>query len=128
MTQADHVSQDVKTCLKVFPILAALILITVFVHQAKLPYKIQLIIEIIKAFIAVGYFVHLMANRRDISATWILTIIFVLGLLFLPIANAVNHIHGTIDTSKAIEQENLTEPAAAAPHGDEHKGEEGSVH
>lgn len=120
MSQADHVSQDVKTCLTVFPILAALILITVFVHQSHLPYKIQLIIEIVKAFIAVGYFLHLMANRRDVSNTWILTIIFVLGLLFLPIANALNHIHGTVDVSKQIQTEKLSEPVPAAEEGEEH--------
>jgi cytochrome c oxidase subunit IV len=117
MSQVDHVSQDVKTCLKVFPILAFLILITVAVHQAHLPYKFQLVIEIIKAFIAVGYFIHLMANRRDISATWILTIIFVLALLFLPIANALNHIHGTTDTSRQVQQEKLSEPETG---GEEH--------
>lgn len=131
MSQADHVSQDVKTCLKVFPILAILILVTVFVHQAKLPYKIQLTIEIIKAFIAVGYFLHLMANRRDISGTWVITIIFVLGLLFLPIANALNHINGTVDTSKEYQHEKLNQAGAADSHGEvheEHKGEEGSVH
>jgi cytochrome c oxidase subunit IV len=120
MSQVDHVSQDVKTCLKVFPILAFLILITVAVHQAHLPYKFQLIIEIIKAFIAVGYFLHLMANRREISNTWILTIIFVLALLFLPIANGLNHIHGTTDISRQVQQEKLSEPQAG--------GEEENVH
>lgn len=110
MSQSDHVAQDVKTCLKIFPILAFLILITVAVHQAHLPYKFQLVIEIIKAFIAVGYFIHLMANRRDISNTWVLTIIFVLALLFLPIANGLNHIHGTTDTSRQAQQEKLAQP------------------
>lgn len=112
MNQTDHVSQDVKLCLKVFPVLALLILITVFVHQAHLPYKIQLVIEIIKAFIAVGYFIHLIANRTEVSNTWIITIIFVLGLLFLPIANALNHITGTADTSKQVQTEKLAEPPA----------------
>ena len=113
MSQVNNVDHDVKTCLKVFPLLAFLILVTVAVHQAHLPYKFQLVIEIVKAFIAVGYFLHLMANRREISNTWILTIIFVLALLFLPIANGLNHIHGTTDTSKQIQTEKLSEPAAA---------------
>ena len=109
MSQVDHVAQDVKTCLKVFPLLAFLILVTVAVHQAHLSYKFQLVIEIIKAFIAVGYFLHLMANRRDVSNTWMLTIIFVLALLFLPIANGLNHIHGTTDMSKQLQIEKLSE-------------------
>ena len=113
MSPVDHVTQDVKTCLKVFPLLAFLILITVAVHQAHLPYKFQLVIEIIKAFIAVGYFLHLMANRREINNTWMLTIIFVLALLFLPIANGLNHITGTTDTSKQLQAEKLLEPAVA---------------
>lgn len=107
MNQADHVSKDIKTCLTVFPILALLILVTVFVHLAHLPYKIQLIIEIIKAVIAVGYFIHLIANRRDINATWLMTIVFVAALLFLPIANGLNHINGSTDTSKELQVENL---------------------
>ncbi|MBL8013879.1 MAG: hypothetical protein JNN05_08535 [Candidatus Omnitrophica bacterium] len=116
MNQADHVSNDVRTCLTVFPILALLILITVFVHQAHLPYKVQLIIEIIKAFIAGGYFIHLIANRRDINATWIMTIVFVAALLFLPIANALNHINGSTDTSRPLQLEKLKEQ----PEGEHH--------
>lgn len=116
MNQADHVSNDVKTCLTVFPILALLILVTVFVHQAHLPYKVQLIIEIIKACIAVGYFIHLIANRKDINATWIMTIIFVAALLFLPIANGLNHINGTSDTSRQVQLEDLKDKPAGEHH------------
>ena len=109
-----HVNNDVKTCLKVFPLLAFLVLVTVFVHQAHLPYKIQLIIEIVKVFIVIGYFIHLIANRQEVNNAWIITIIFVAGLLLLPIANALNHIHGTVDDSKKLQAETLTEQPAAA--------------
>lgn len=121
MSRTDHVSKDVQTCLTVFPILALLILITVFVHQSHLPYKIQLIIEIVKAFIAVGYFIHLIANRRDINITWLLTIIFVSGLLFLPLVNGLNHLTGTKDTSMAFQKENSKETPAGEGHGEGHQ-------
>ena len=112
MSQSDHVQENIKTSITIFSVLAVLILITVLVHQMHLPYKIQLIIEIIKACIAIGYFVHLFANRRDIHITWVLTIIFVAALLFLPIANVLNHIHGTMDISKQLQMDtiNASEP------------------
>src|ERR1044072_8580877 len=94
-----HVSKDIKTCLTVFPLLAALILITVAVHQAHWSYNIQLVIELVKVCIVIGYFLHLVANRKEISNIWWLTIIFVAGLLLLPIGNARNHLVGTVDTS-----------------------------
>lgn len=103
----DHMNEDVKTCLKVFPVLAVLILVTVGIHQANLPYKLQLLVEIIKAVIAVGYLLHLIANKRDINTTWILTLIFVLALVVLPIANAFNHINGSGDTSREVQSEKL---------------------
>ena len=118
MSQVNHVSEDVKTCLKIFPLLAVLILVTVAVHQSHLPYKIQLVIELVKAVIAIGYFLHLIANRVQISNVWILTIIFVAGLLLLPIGNALNHLHGTVDSSKQLQAEKITEQPAAAKEGE----------
>lgn len=118
MSQSDHVQENVKATITIFPILAFLILVTVAVHQMHLPYKIQLIIEIIKAVIAVGYFIHLIANRKDVNMTWMLTIIFVAALLFLPIANGLNHIYGTQDVSKALQMENLNKEVE--PAGGEH--------
>ena len=114
MSQTHPMSEDVKTCLKVFPLLAILILITVAVHQSHLPYKVQLAIEITKAVIAIGYFLHLIANRSQISRVWLLTIVFVLALLLLPIGNAFNHLHGTVDTSKELQAEKLADQSAAA--------------
>ena len=113
MSQANHMNHDVKTCLKVFPLLAVLILITVAVHQSHLPYNVQLTIELVKAVIAVGYFLHLISNRSQISNVWGLTIIFVFALLLLPLSNAFNHLHGTVDTSKELQAQKAAEPAAA---------------
>ena len=111
--QANHMNHDVKTCLKVFPLLAALILVTVAVHQSHLPYKVQLVIEIVKAVIVIGYFLHLISNRTQISNVWLLTIVLVAGLLLLPIGNALNHLHGTVDTSKELQAEKAAEGPAA---------------
>jgi len=116
-----HVSNDIKTCLTVFPLLAALILITVFVHQSHLSYNIQLVIELVKACIVISYFVHLIANRNEISNVWWLTIIFVAGLLILPLANGLNRLNGTVDTSKEIQAEKLAEHSSS----DAAAGEEG---
>ena len=118
MSQTNHAAEDVKTCLKVFPILAALILITVAVHQAHLPYKIQLLIEIVKLCIAVGYFLHLVANRKEISNVWLLTIVFVAALLLLPIANGMNHLKGTVDVSKDLQAQKLAEEPAVSEEGE----------
>jgi hypothetical protein len=115
-----HVSQDVKTCLTVFPLLAALILITVFVHQSHLPYNVQLAIELVKACIVIGYFVHLMANRKEINNVWWITIIFVAGLLLLPLANSRNHITGTVDTSKQLQVEKLAAQSSEPEEHEEH--------
>jgi hypothetical protein len=119
MNDNSHVSQDVKTCLTVFPVLAALILITVFVHQSHLPYNIQLVIELVKACIVIGYFIHLIANRKEINNVWWLTISVVVGLLFLPLLNGKNHLVGTVDTSKQLEAEKLAaQPEASEEHNE----------
>ena len=118
-----HVSQDLKRCLIVFPVLAALILVTVFVHLSKLPYNIQLGIELVKACIVIGYFIHLISNRKDINGVWLTTIIFVAGLLLLPLANSLNHLVGTVDTSKQLQAENAGHAAASPEHKEEHHAE-----
>jgi hypothetical protein len=115
-----HVSKDLKTCLTVFPLLAALILVTVFVHQSHLPYNVQLIIELVKVCIVIAYFVHLIAKRTEISNVWWITIIFVAGLLLLPLGNGMNHLVGTVDTSKQLQAENLAETPAASEEHEEH--------
>jgi cytochrome c oxidase subunit IV len=121
MSDNSHVSQDVKTCLTVFPVLAALILITVFVHQSHLSYNYQLAIELVKACIVVGYFIHLIANRKEINNVWWITISVVVGLLFLPLINSRNHIVGTVDTSKILQAEKLTEKTSVSEeHEEEH--------
>jgi hypothetical protein len=108
-----HVRENVETCLKVFPVLAALILITVWVHQSHLPYKIQIVIELVKTVIVIGYFTHLIAKRVEINNVWWMTIITVAGLLLLPLLNSMNHITGTIDTSKELQAQALVSTTAA---------------
>jgi caa(3)-type oxidase subunit IV len=110
-----HVQRDLKICLTIFPILAGLILLTVFVHQSHLSYNIQVAIELIKACIVVGYFMHLVGTHKDIHGVWLNTIFFVAGMIILTVGHPHSYLVGTVDTSKQYQ----AEQAAAQPAGGE---------
>ncbi len=87
----DHaeVKQHVRTYVMVFVALLALTMITVtvsYLHLNVVPaITIALIIAGIKGSLVASYFMHLISERKVIYATLILTAVFFVALMWLPI-------------------------------------------
>lgn len=101
-----NVQKEIETSLKFLGILACLIILTITRSYLHLPVVYSIFIEITKIGIVVGYFAHLIAGRKMIHFVWMMTIIFVLGLLVLPLANRIDKQKGSEDIAvEGIKQE-----------------------
>ena len=82
--------KDVRKYIVVFAALAALTLITVAVSYLHLEIiaavTLALVIASIKGSLVACYFMHLISEKRLIYIVLILTVVFFLGLLLLPLA------------------------------------------
>ena len=75
----------------------------------------------IKSSLVVDAFKQFMVGKNVILIIFGLTICFVIGLLFLPLANHASRIEGTQDISKQLQMEEkpeATHHAESAHHGD----------
>ncbi len=87
----DHaeVKQHVRTYVMVFVALLALTMITVtisYLHLSVVPaVTVALIIAGIKGSLVASYFMHLISERKVIYATLVLTAVFFVALMWLPI-------------------------------------------
>ena len=90
MAETETKDIHLKIYLAVFVGLLALTVITVsvsYLHLSILPAVIlALVVASIKGFLVSGYFMHLVSERRLIYAILILTAIFFLSLMFLPLS------------------------------------------
>ena len=88
-THADDVKKHVRVYITVFVSLLALTLVTVsvsYLHMSVVPAIIAaLIIASVKGSLVAGYFMHLISEKKVIYAALILTGVFFLFLMFLPL-------------------------------------------
>ena len=91
-TTTDHaadIDRHVRVYITVFVALMVLTIVTVAVSRFHLPVRIAvtiaLIVAIIKGSLVACYFMHLISEKRLIYAVLLLTAIFFLALLALPV-------------------------------------------
>jgi cytochrome c oxidase subunit 4 len=93
---SDQVKKHVKAYLAVFVALLGLTVVTVtvsYLHLALIAaVVIALIIATIKGSLVASYFMHLISEKKLIYAALILTAIFVVALIFLPLLGLHDHI------------------------------------
>ena len=89
MDNAHDIQKHVRKYVLVFVALLALTVVTVTVSYLNLglagTITVALIIATIKGSLVASYFMHLISEKKMIYATLILTVVFFLVLMFLPI-------------------------------------------
>ena len=92
----EDIKKETKVYLMVFVGLAALTLITVAVSYLHLSIGkailVALCIASVKGFLVAGFFMHLLSEMKLIYSVLILTVLFFLALIFLPLGST----HGSI--------------------------------
>ena len=90
---ADHVEdikKHVRTYILVFVALLALTIVTVAVSTFHLStpaaVTVALIIAFVKGSLVASYFMHLISEKKLIYAVLLLTVVFFVGLMFLPLS------------------------------------------
>ncbi len=87
---ADEVKRHVRVYVTVFVALLALTLITVAISTLHLKIStavtVAIFIASIKGSLVASYFMHLISERKLIYAALLLTGIFLVALLFLPVS------------------------------------------
>jgi len=88
-TDTHEIKKHVRIYITVFVALLALTIITVAVSRFHLSVPaaitVALFIAAIKGSLVAGYFMHLVSEKKVIYATLILTIVFFIALMWLPI-------------------------------------------
>ena len=86
---ADEIKKETRVYVLVFVALAALTVITVAVSTLHLSagaaVAVALFIAAIKGSLVAAFFMHLISERKLVMAVLILTLIFFLALIFLPL-------------------------------------------
>jgi len=94
----EQVKKSVRVYITVFVALMALTMVTVAVSTLHLSVvgavSVALVIASIKASLVAGYFMHLISEKRVIYATLVLTGVFFLVLMFLPVSHYLDRIFG----------------------------------
>ncbi len=87
--RAEEVKRHVRVYISVFVALMALTIITVTISYLHLSVTaaviVALIIATIKGSLVASYFMHLISERKIIFAVLALTVIFFIGMMFLPL-------------------------------------------
>ena len=90
-TSVEEIKKETKVYLMVFAGLAGLTIITVAVSYLDLSVgmaiALALFIACIKGFLVAGYFMHLLTEKKLIYAVLIVTVIFFLVLMVLPVGS-----------------------------------------
>jgi cytochrome c oxidase subunit IV len=96
----DDIRSHVKTYFMVFGALMVLTIITVGVSYVHLPVgaavTVALIVAAIKGSLVALYFMHLLHERKVIYWVLMLTVIFFVFLMFVPLLTNSNKVTGTI--------------------------------
>ena len=95
-TNTGEIKKHVRTYVTVFVALLALTLITVTISSLHLgiavAVTVALIIAAMKGSLVASFFMHLISERKVIYLALILTAIFLLALLFLPLTEFYDRI------------------------------------
>jgi len=87
---AHDVQKHVKVYIAVFVALAILTAATVYVasleHSVALAVTVALFIATVKGSLVASYFMHLITEKKFIYGLLLFTLIFFVGLIFLPLA------------------------------------------
>lgn len=96
----DDIRKSVRTYYAVFGALMVLTIITVAVSYVHLPVAaaitVALIVATIKASLVAMYFMHLLHEEKVIYWVLVLTVIFFIFLMFVPLFTNSDKIPGTI--------------------------------
>ncbi len=91
---AADIDRHVRVYITVFVVLMALTIITVAISYLHLPLPIAvtvaLLVAIIKGSLVACYFMHLISEKKLIYAVLVLTAVFFVALLFLPVLTVEN--------------------------------------
>src|SRR5437763_9378608 len=91
---AAEIDRHVRVYITVFAALMALTIITVAISRFHLPVPIAvtvaLLVATIKGSLVACYFMHLISEKRLIYAVLVLTAVFFVALLALPVVNVHN--------------------------------------
>jgi len=95
--QIEDIRKHVRAYLVVFAALAALTVITVAISRVdfgahSINIVIGLLIATIKASLVALYFMHLISEKQVIYAVLALTVIFFIGLLFIPVFTEADNV------------------------------------
>jgi len=86
---AEDIKKETRVYILVFVALAALTLVTVGVSYLDLSggaaVGLALLIATIKGSLVAAYFMHLLSERKLVYAVLLLTVVFFVALLFLPL-------------------------------------------
>lgn len=93
---AEEIKQHVKVYITVFAVLMVLTLVTVGVSYLRLAIPLAitlaLIIATIKGSLVASYFMHLVSEKTPIYWALILTAVFFVALMFLPLLTMLDGI------------------------------------
>jgi cytochrome c oxidase subunit IV len=88
---ADDIKKSVRVYISVFVALMALTVVTVAISYLHLSVGtaivLALIVATIKAALVASYFMHLISERKIIYLTLIITVIFFIVLMLLPVSH-----------------------------------------
>jgi len=97
LTHAGDIKKHVRVYVTVFVALLALTVVTVSISYLNLTVVpaiiVALIIASIKGSLVASYFMHLISEKKLIFASLILTVVFFLALIFLPILSMSDRVH-----------------------------------
>lgn len=92
----EEVKKSIRTYILVFVALMALTVITVAISTLHLnvaaAVTVALIVAAIKGSLVAGFFMHLISERKLIYATLILTAVFFIFLMFLPVSTYLDSV------------------------------------
>ena len=97
MTDHADIDKHVRTYILVFVTLLALTVVTVAVSYLHLPVgqaiAVALLIASVKGALVAAFFMHLISERKLVYGALVLTLIFFLAIMCLPVAQWLDHIH-----------------------------------
>jgi len=93
---AEDIKKQVRGYIMVFVALMALTIVTVAISYLHLDVAaavtVALVVATIKASLVASYFMHLISEKKLIYATLMLTALFFVGLMFLPVSHMLDPI------------------------------------
>jgi cytochrome c oxidase subunit IV len=99
---AEDVRKHVRIYITVFAALAVLTVVTVAASYLNLPMPmtvaLALLIATIKGSLVACYFMHLISERKMIYATLLLTLVFFVVLMFLPLFSEMDQVKTSAPT------------------------------